>query len=134
MTRIFIDGVFDLFHVGHENLLRRAKQNYQPCEVIVGIHSDKVVSSYKRAPTWNERKRYEAVRNFEYVDGVVEDFPLGITKEFIENYNIDYVLKGKEEGSTTVDWCYAYPREQGILVEIPRTEGISSTQLAQELI
>jgi cytidyltransferase-like protein len=131
VNRILITGVYDLFHIGHQNILRRVKQNFKPCTVIAGIHSDKTVAKYKRIPIWNEAKRYQIVRDFKYVDEVVEDFPLGVFKEQIESYNIDYVIRGKERGIS--DFIFDYPREQGILIEIPRTEGISTTQLREKM-
>ena len=130
MKRILNTGVYDLFHIGHRNIFRRIKQDYGPCILIAGIHSDKTVSKYKRVPIWNEEKRYEIIKNFQYVDEIIKDFPLGIFKKEIEFYNIDYVIRGKERGVS--DFIFKYPKEQGILIEIPRTEGISTTQLIRE--
>ena len=53
--RVFIDGVFDLFHRGHLESLRKAKEFFSgPVELIVGIISDQDATSYKRKPIYNE--------------------------------------------------------------------------------
>ena len=94
MIRVYVDMVADLFHVGHINLMQRAKAfgNY----LIVGVHSDKDVASYKRKPIINEENRYEIVRNCKLVDQLIEAAPLLITEEFIKKYEIDLVVHGDD--------------------------------------
>lgn len=51
MTNIYTDMCADLFHYGHVNLLKNAKQLVgEMGNLIVGIHSDKTIESYKRKP------------------------------------------------------------------------------------
>lgn len=66
----FTSGVYDLFHIGHLNLLRSAKAQ---CEkLIVGVSSDELVSSYKgRSPVIPFSERLEIVKSIRYVDGVI---------------------------------------------------------------
>ena len=61
MKKIITFGTFDLFHVGHLNLFRQAKEfgDY----LIVGVHSDDSVKSYKRLPIFNEKDRYDLIQN-----------------------------------------------------------------------
>ena len=58
----YTDGVYDLFHVGHLNMIQTAKQN---CEyLIVGVHGDDVVEEYKhRKPIINENDRKRIVES-----------------------------------------------------------------------
>ena len=80
MKRIYADMVGDLFHVGHINMLKQARQfgDY----LIVGVHSDKTVESYKRTPIINESDRYELIRNCRLVDEIVENAPIIITRDY----------------------------------------------------
>ena len=63
-------GVFDLFHIGHLNLLQQAKQN---CDfLIVGVNSDKLVEQYKNKKTIiPEKERLKIVNSIKYVDKAV---------------------------------------------------------------
>lgn len=65
----YTQGVFDMFHIGHLNLLKNAKEL---CEyLIVGINSDDLVRNYKhKSPVIPEEERAEIVRNIKCVDEV----------------------------------------------------------------
>ncbi len=75
-------GVFDLFHIGHLNLIKRAKQN---CDyLIVGVNSDKLVQQYKnKTPIIPENERMEIIKSLKYVDEVV----LINTRDKLDAYN-----------------------------------------------
>jgi choline-phosphate cytidylyltransferase len=91
---IYVDGVFDMFHRGHLECFKQIKSNFKDCQLIVGIVSDKNCKSYKRLPIINEEDRYEIVKSIKYVDSIIENCPLLITKEFISKNNIDLVVHG----------------------------------------
>ena len=76
MTRVYVDMVADLFHYGHANFLKQAKQLGD--HLIVGIHSDEVVKEYKRSPVMTMEERVETVSSCRYVDEVVANAPLVI--------------------------------------------------------
>ena len=63
----YTQGVFDMFHIGHLNLINHAKQL---CDyLIVGVNSDELVSDYKgKTPVISEKNRAEIVRNIKAVD------------------------------------------------------------------
>lgn len=92
--RIYIDGVFDLFHRGHLEALKSAKNLYNDSYLIVGIVSDKDAESYKRKPIINEVDRVEIIKNLKMVDDVIFPCPMTPTKEFIEENKIDLVVHG----------------------------------------
>lgn len=68
MKNVYVIGVFDLFHFGHVELLRRAKELGD--RLIVAINGDEMVASYKRRPFLSERDRLEVVKACRYVDEV----------------------------------------------------------------
>ena len=97
MKRVYIDGVFDLFHRGHLESLIKSKNVYNDPEntiLIVGVVSDKDCQSYKRLPIINEDDRVELVKNIKTVDEVIFPCPLVVTMNFIKEHNIDLVVHG----------------------------------------
>ena len=81
MKIIYCDMVADLFHYGHVNFLKRCKQlgDY----LIVGIHSDSDVESYKRTPIINYQNRFDILKELKIVDQVIEA-QLVLDEDFIK--------------------------------------------------
>ena len=94
MKRVYIDGIFDLFHRGHLESLRKAKNIHDDTYLIVGVISDDVSKDYKRLPVINYEDRLEIIKSINIVDEVIKDPPLVITKEFVETNRIDIVVHG----------------------------------------
>lgn len=91
-NRVYLDGIFDLFHRGHLESIKQCKNLGK--EVIIGVISDKDANNYKRLPIINENDRAEIIRNVKLVDEVIENAPLIINLEFLEKNNIDLVVHG----------------------------------------
>ena len=130
MIRVYTDMAADMFHIGHLNLIKRAKEfgDY----LIVGVHSDEDISSYKRSPVIAEEDRYEIIRSFRYVDEVIEAAPLVMSKEFIEENNIDLIIRG-DDVSPELLRQQAVPISMGIMRYLPRTENVSTTDLIKTI-
>lgn len=93
--RVYIDGIWDLFHFGHlENLKDLKYLDNEDNYLIVGIVSDQDAISYKRKPIIEENHRIEIIKSIKYVDEVIEKAPLIVTEEFMNLYNIDLVCHG----------------------------------------
>lgn len=92
MVKIYIDGIFDLFHRGHLESLKQAKNINNNVFLSVGVISDKVATSYKREPIICENDRIEIIKSIKYVDEVIINPPLQITEQFIKENNIDIVV------------------------------------------
>ena len=93
MSNIYVDGVFDLLHLGHIDLFKTIKGEKD--KLIVGVINDKNVQSYKRLPVQCLYQRSEMLRNIKIVDFVVEDCPFGhISLDFLNKYNITKVFYG----------------------------------------
>ncbi len=106
MTRVYVDMVADLFHYGHVEFLRKARAlgDY----LLVGIHGDDVVVAYKRRPILTMEERAASVAGCRYVDEVVTDAPLRVTRDWIERHAIDVVVHGddfSESSWTTSTKC-----------------------------
>ena len=130
MIRVYVDTAADLFHVGHLNLIRRAKAfgDY----LIVGVHSDKDVASYKRAPIINEKDRYEMVKSCKYVDEVLRGAPLIITEDFLKKYKIDFVVHG-DDVTDEIKKQHKVPLEKKKMKYISYTKGISTTEIIKKI-
>ena len=63
MSRVYIDGIFDLFHRGHLESLKQAKQIGNNTYLIVGVISDVVAKDYKRIPVISHEDRVEIIKN-----------------------------------------------------------------------
>jgi cytidyltransferase-like protein len=130
MKRVYVDMVGDLFHVGHINMLKQAR-SYGDC-LIVGIHSDKTVESYKRTPILSEKERYEIVRNCKLVDEVITDAPLVITKDYIKENKIDFVIHG-DDTNVLFNEQHKIPLEMGIMKYVKYTKGISTSEIIKRI-
>lgn len=126
-------GTFDMFHVGHLNLLREAK-NY--CDyLVVGVHSDEWVMHCKNRPTIiSFEDRADIVGAIRYVDKVVKNE----TKSKMEAWkdiHFDVAFIGDDwKGTAVWDAIEAELKTVGCdTVYIPYTQGISTTMLRQKL-
>lgn len=92
VRRIYIDGIFDLFHKGHVLHLKKIKElDNQENQVIVGIISDQDAINYKRKPVYDEEHRKILIESSKYVDEVIIHAPLVIDESFLEKHKIDLV-------------------------------------------
>jgi|TARA_B100001123_G_C14890195_1_gene859555 glycerol-3-phosphate cytidylyltransferase len=123
--------VADLFHYGHANFLRQAKQFGD--HLIVGIHSDEVVSGYKRTPIMSMEERIETVSSCRYVDEVVPDAPLAVDQEWLNIHRVDLVVHGDDFSDDMRQLCYKIPIDLGILRLVSYTSEISTTEIIQRI-
>ena len=129
-TNVYCSGVFDMLHVNHMKMFEQSAQFGS--RLIVGVHSDSDVESYKRKPTMTHNERLETVSRCKYVDETVPEAPLYLTREFIEKHKIHVVVCSDEYDKPT-DTFYQVPREMGILQVIPRNQGLSTTDLMKRM-
>ena len=72
--RIYVDGIFDLFHKGHVMHFKDMKElDNEDNYLIVGIISDKDAKDYKRLPIYNQENRKILVESCRYVDEIIEN-------------------------------------------------------------
>ncbi|MCH8938350.1 MAG: adenylyltransferase/cytidyltransferase family protein [Gemmatimonadetes bacterium] len=131
MIRVYADMVADLFHHGHVLFLQRARALGD--RLVVGIHADDVVMSYKRRPILTMDERVMAVRGCRYVDEVIPDAPLVVDRAWIELHRIDFVVHADDLDEDELDRLYRAPREMGIFRTVPYTHGISTTEIIERI-
>jgi glycerol-3-phosphate cytidylyltransferase len=124
--RVLVVGVFDLFHVGHVNLLRSAREYFLPDipYLLVGLITDEDCS-YKRKSIIPYQDRKEMLESCKYVDEVIQWDLNCDWNVVIEKHEIDYIVRGKEVAHPRTGWPYGF---DGI-IELPRTDGISTTSI-----
>lgn len=129
----YIPGVFDLFHIGHLNLLKNSKKR---CEyLIAGVLTDELVIHFKgKAPYIPFEERMAIIESIKYVDKVVPvNFENTVKIDAWKLYNFDCHFSGNDHGS---DWDTDLKqlREVGSNMEFFQyTQGTSSTKI-KELI
>ncbi len=126
MKKVITYGTFDLFHVGHVNILRRARElgDY----LIVALSSDEfnAIKNKKAYHSYEDRKTIlEAIR---YVDEVIPELTWEQKIKDVQEHNVDVFVMGDDwEGK------FDFLKEYCEVVYLPRTEGISTTKIKQDL-
>lgn len=128
-----MDGVFDLFHRGHLEALKKCKKLGN--KLIIGVISDNDCKKYKRQPIINEIDRREIIESIKYVDEVIFPAPLHLTKQFIVKNQIDLVVHGF---SNNVDLesqkdFFKVPIEMNIFKNIGYYDKISTTMIINKI-
>lgn len=129
----YTTGVFDLFHIGHLNIIRRAKEQ---CEhLIVGVSTDELVKEYKnKYPIIPFEERKEIIESLKYVDEVVPQTSMDKYAAW-EDLHYEALFHGDDWKNS--DMYNKYVEEfEGTGVEfvfLPHTEGTSSTMLTEVL-
>jgi phosphoenolpyruvate mutase len=132
--RVYVGMSADLIHPGHLNVIREAARYG---EVWVGLLTDEAIASYKRLPHMSFSQRKEVVENIKGVCKVVSQKTLDYVPNLLE-YKPDYVVHGddwkigvqKSVRQQVIDTLNLWG---GKLIEIPYTQGVSSTQFNKAL-
>lgn len=129
----YTTGVFDLFHIGHLNLLRRAKEK---CDyLIVGVTVDELVAYKGKHPVIPFEERIEIVRAIRYVDEAVAQTTMDKMQAW-EKYHFQRMFVG-DDWKNTEKWNNYERQFQKVGVEIiyfPYTKTTSSTLINQTLL
>jgi glycerol-3-phosphate cytidylyltransferase len=129
----YTTGVFDMFHIGHLNILKKAKEN---CDyLIVGVSTDELVETYKhKKPIIPFEERIEIVRAIRYVDEVVPQVSMDKYKAW-EELKFNRLFHGSDwKGSDMYNEIESKLKKVGVeLIFFPYTSGTSSTLLNEVL-
>jgi glycerol-3-phosphate cytidylyltransferase len=130
----YTTGVFDLFHIGHLNILKNARAM---CDrLIVGVTTDELLIDYKKKkPVIPYNERCEIVRSIKYVDVVIAQETMDKFEAW-ERLRFDIMFVGDDWYKTT-KWNEIQKKLNEVNVRIiyfPYTKGTSSTQIKNELL
>ena len=130
MKKVYVGMCADLIHHGHVNIIQVAAAYGS---VTVGLLSDEAITTYKRPPVWLYEQRKIVIENLRWVDQVVKQRTLSY-KENLEAIRPDYVVHADDwqsgpQQETRQEAIETIGKWDGILIEVPYTQGISSTKL-----
>ena len=127
MSRVITFGTFDVFHVGHLRMLRRAAELGET--LVVGVSTDELNISKKGRPTvYSQNERMEIVSAVRCVDVVFLEESLEQKREYIQTYTADVLVMGD-------DWQGKFDDMKDIceVIYLPRTPAISTTALIEKI-
>ena len=128
MKKVITYGTYDLLHVGHINLLRRAKEYGDYLLVVLSSDEFNAIKNKKAYHPYEDRKII--LESIKYVDEVIPEFDWNQKPGDIMKYGADEVVMGSDwEGNEKFEAL----RQYCDVHYLPRTEGISSTQIKNEL-
>lgn len=126
MKKVITYGTFDLLHTGHINILRRAKDlgDY----LVVAISSDAFNDIKGKQAYYSFEQRKTILEAIRYVDEVIPEDNWEQKHTDVSDHNIDVFVMGD-------DWVgeFDFLKDQCEVIYLPRTEGISTTQIKKDL-
>ena len=129
----YTTGVYDMFHVGHLNILKRAKEQ---CEtLIVGVTTDELCYKRKQKyPIINERDRMAIVESIRYVDKVILQADMEKLRP-VKEMGVDVVFVGSDWKGTEAWNKYEkdFSKVGCMVVYLDHTDGISSSILREKI-
>ncbi|KAJ5689645.1 choline-phosphate cytidylyltransferase [Penicillium macrosclerotiorum] len=134
-VRVYADGVFDLFHLGHMRQLEQAKKAFPEVFLIVGVTGDEETHTRKGLTVLSGAERAETIRHCKWVDEVIPNCPWIVTPEFLAEHQIDYVAHDDlPYQAAEGDDIYAPIKAQGKFLVTQRTEGVSTTGIITRIV
>ncbi|TVU27226.1 hypothetical protein EJB05_29823 [Eragrostis curvula] len=135
---VYIDGAFDLFHAGHVEILRLARELGD--FLLVGIHTDQTISSTRgrHRPIMNLHERSLSVLACRYVDEVIIGAPWDVSKDMITTFNISLVVHGTI--AENMDFMqddsnpYAVPMAMGIYHRLESPLDITTSTIIRRIV
>ena len=134
-VRVYADGVFDMYHIGHARVLEQAKKLFKHTYLIVGVSGDKETIEKKGKIVMDEKERTDILKHCKWVDETICPCPWVISVDFLHQHNIHYVAHD--------DLPYVSAGQQDIYYDVKmlgmfratqRTEGISTSDIILRII
>lgn len=123
--RVITFGTFDVFHIGHINILERARK--QGDYLVVGVSSDQLNFTKKqRYPVYPQDQRVRILQSLRFVGEVFIEESLELKAEYIQRYKADVLVMGD-------DWAGKFNDMQKHceVVYLPRTPSISTSEIIE---
>jgi glycerol-3-phosphate cytidylyltransferase len=139
MTTAITFGAYDLFHIGHLNLLRNARA--QCDRLIVGIATDERILRYKnKRPIFPDKERLEIVRSCRFVDDVFlnGDDPSSLESyvKWVRQFSARKIFIGSDwQGTDKYGSIGTLLQELNCeLIYLPHTDGVSTTDIVKRIL
>lgn len=126
--KVITFGTFDVFHIGHLNILKRAASYGD--KLIVGISTDQLNWNKKqKKPICDQYQRMEIVEAIKYVNECFFEESLEQKREYIKQFQADVLVMGD-------DWAGRFDEFMDIcnVVYLPRTPSISTTEIVEHIL
>ena len=125
IIKVITFGTFDMWHIGHSNLLSRCCKYSE--NICAGVSSDEFTFNKKQIlPTDNFKKRAENVKKCKFVKKVFEETSMELKNEYIKLYSANILIMGD-------DWQDKFDWVDCCVIYLPRTPNISSTMLREQM-
>ncbi len=126
MTVVITFGTFDLLHIGHVRLLKRASELGD--KLIVGVSSDAFNYEKKGCyPQYNQNARLEIVSSLCCVDDVFLEESFSLKKEYLKEYNADILVMGS-------DWTGKFDDLNCSVVYLERTPNVCTSDTIKHIV
>jgi ethanolamine-phosphate cytidylyltransferase len=136
---VYIDGAFDLFHVGHVEILKAARQEGD--FLLVGVHTDEDVTKRRGAhlPIMELHERALSVLACRYTDEVIIGAPSVITDDLLTTFNISLVVRGSmheisDRNAASESERYLVPSNKDCLRYLKSPSNMTSAELIQRIV
>jgi ethanolamine-phosphate cytidylyltransferase len=137
---VYVDGAWDILHIGHIEILKKAKEMGD--FVYVGVHDDQTINEKrgKNYPILNLQERVFNLLALKYVDDVVIGAPWIITQDMIKSLRVNMVVHGTQPKydedyniASEIDDPYAVPKNLGIYKEVYSEYDLNSEVLVKRI-
>lgn len=124
---VYAPGVCDLFHPGHVEFFRKARELGD--RLIVGVPDQATIADYKPAPVMTLQERVAVVGACRYVDRVLPDAPRHVTLEFLDRIGADFAVHGDDITPEALEVSFPGLMAAGRMRLVPYTPTVSTTQI-----
>lgn len=125
-----------MMHYGHMNAFRLARS--LGAYLIVGVNSDESITQCKGPPLMNDDERMTMVKGCKFIDEVIPNCPYIMNEKYLnyilDEYNVDYVIHGDDPCIVDGKDVYETAKRAGKYKSIPRTEGVSTTDIVGRML
>ncbi|KAI7367541.1 ethanolamine-phosphate cytidylyltransferase [Hortaea werneckii] len=131
--RLWIDGCFDFFHHGHAGVMLQSRRLGN--QLVVGLHNDEDIAANKGPTVMSLAERVAAVEACRFSTKCVPHAPYVTSQPWISHYGCQYVTHGDDITSDADgNDCYRFVKKAGRMKIVPRTPGISTTDLVGRML
>lgn len=127
---VYVDGIFDMFHEGHVEFLKKALAvGGDGAVLFAGVITDKD-AGWKRRPIMTQSERAAVVRACRHTTMTITDPPLVVTNEFLDQYGITHVVHGDDDRQ---EKYFAAPIARGCMHYVPYHKGVSTSEIIERV-